>query len=914
MRIPAIKKRKWIYLALAFAIPALGMLTVMLVGSRAPFGHFSMLYSDMYHQYYPFFVDFRRALVNGDGLLYNWSIGMGMDYLGLIAYYLASPFNLLSVLVPEKWLLGYFSLTVPVKLGFAGLFFAVFLKGIFRKNDLSVSIFGGFYALCAWALGYLWNIMWLDTFALLPLVALGTVELLRDKRFGLYTVCLFLSVFINYYIGLFTCFFVFLLFFCYEICRWRGFRRFFADLVRIAFFSALAIGMTAVLELPALAALQNTQSSVNKFPEGFELNITSDDTWRGFLDAMRQVAGNMGGGVEPTYKEGLPNVYCGVGSVLLAVLFLTSGKVRLRDKLCSVGLLLFFMASFIIRKLDYIWHGMHFPNMIPYRFSFLFSFVVLYMAYRAFLMRRRFRPWQLAAALVLTALMLFAGDHRGELGFIVCNAVFLLLYFLILLVGVRRKRPPERAPGGEEGHEAVDEADAGTGGEDGENDTHGTYLQRLVRRDNAVSLMLGGILVLELAVNLVNFGVTFPGIDVSNYPKGTQDAAAVFEVMREREDGTLFYRAETTHTQTLNDGALNGYNGISAFTSSANVRVTEFMRALGLGARNTSNRYFFEEGSPVANLFLGLKYMVERDGSEKENRYFTEVSRRNKVILLENNAYLPLGFFAGAGLGEVDFTDNRDVFTRQNAMLEAASGVEGEFWRAVSTWNLEITGTEGVEVSPTAQSRYCTYTCDERGGKLSYVYTADSQGLACVHLHLSGKNSFSIYKNGELVVSDSYSMPQTLSVCQARPGDVFEIRISCPAREKGSMNIKAAILDEELFRRAYDALLAAPLELTVFKSTRVEGTIDCGGDGLVYTSIPDDGNWLALVDGEPVEPVLVGGVMLALPVTAGSHTVAFLYRNAAFSLGWKISLGCAGTFLAVLGLSRLRRRTRTHQR
>ena len=33
----------------------------------------------MYHQYYPFFVAFRRAIRSGSGLLYTWSVGMGMD-------------------------------------------------------------------------------------------------------------------------------------------------------------------------------------------------------------------------------------------------------------------------------------------------------------------------------------------------------------------------------------------------------------------------------------------------------------------------------------------------------------------------------------------------------------------------------------------------------------------------------------------------------------------------------------------------------------------------------------------------------------------------------------------------------------------------------------------------------------------
>ena len=195
MKLPQINKFKWNYLALAFAVPVVFILFVMLIGGYEPFGNSrSMIYSDMYHQYYPFFVSFRKALRSGESLLYTWNIGMGIDHLGLIAYYLASPLNLISVLLPESLLLEYFSLLMPIKLGLASLFFAIFLKNIFKKNDLSITLFGAFYGLCAWALGYQWNIMWLDTFALLPLVALGTVSLLRSKKFVLYTLTLFLSI------------------------------------------------------------------------------------------------------------------------------------------------------------------------------------------------------------------------------------------------------------------------------------------------------------------------------------------------------------------------------------------------------------------------------------------------------------------------------------------------------------------------------------------------------------------------------------------------------------------------------------------------------------------------------------------------------------------------------------------------
>ncbi len=877
---------KWNYLALAFGIPVVGMLFVMLVSQYAPFGKYSMLYSDMYHQYYPFFVAFRKALLSGESLLYSWNVGMGMDYLGLISYYLASPLNLLSVLVPEGWLLEFFSLLMPVKLGLAGLFFAIFLKKLFGKDDLSISLFGALYALCAWALGFQWNIMWLDTFALLPLVALGTVSLLRDKKFVLYTLTLFLSVFSNYYIGFFTCIFVFLLFFVYQICRWQGWKRFWGDFFRIAFFSVLAIGMTAILELPALAALQTTQSSVNKFPTGFKLNIASENTLLGLLEAMAQVAGNMGGALEPNFKEGLPNLYCGVGTILLAFLYLMSGEVKLRDKLCAVFLLLFFNISFIIRQLDYIWHGFHFTNMIPYRFSFLYSFVMLYMAYRAWLLRRKFSPLQTLTAAVFTAAILCCANDLLEtqsvelLGFdlevpvyLLYNCVFLVLYTVLLMYGQLKFRIPEDAE-----EERVVRARVG-----------------LQRRRSASRIAVLTVVGIEIIANLVSFGLYFPGTNTTNYPKGTEEAASMIRYMHEREEGTLFYRAETTHSQTLNDGALNGYNGISTFTSSANVKNTEFMRALGYGAKNTYNRYCFEESSPVANLFLNLKYMIERDGRQRGSEYFTDLHHYGNVHLLKNNAYLPLGFLAETTLAEVDFQESNGTFGFQNELFTAATGISENVWHRLEGDNLTITGND-VTIGSQNRSGYISYSDCTAGANVVYSYVADRDGFLCIHLNLPKRNDFYVSVNGVELYKESISLSQMLAVGDVKTGDVIDIRIMCDSGENSTMTLSAAILDSQRFWEGYDILNASTLNLTAFHTTYVEGTIDCHRDGLLYTSIPQNGNWSAQVDGQPAEILLVGDCMIALELTEGSHTVSFTYSNGAFNLGWKISAACLGVF------------------
>ncbi len=884
------------YLLSAFAIPCLGLLFVLLCANLGSGSKLTMLYSDCFHQYYPFFKVFRRALLSGDSLLYSWNVGMGVDYLGLVAYYLASPLNLLSVLIPESWTLAYFSILGPVKLGLASLFFALLLKKLFCRNDWSLCLFGGLYGLCAWALGYQWNIMWLDSFALLPLVILGMVRLLQQRKFLLYTFALFLAVAANYYIGFFVCIFVLLSFICYEICRWQGLKRFFIDLLLMGAFSLLAIGMTAFLTLPALSALETTYSSVNKFPDSFRLNMVTEHNFKGLLDAMGQVAGNMNGGISPTFKEGLPNLYCGIGTNLLAILFLTCPQVKLRDKLCSVLLLIFFNVSFVIRQLDYIWHGFHFTNMIPYRFSFLYSFVLLYMAYRAFLHRRSFRKWQvaLAAALALglvccnkeiepfwelitgkTRLLDWNGkeniQYNWETIFKACtyaayNLLFLIGYCAALLYGCRTP-VPERKNG------------------------RLSWLRQLRGKRKITTYILWGTTGLELVLILVLFGVNFSFTNVSNYPKGTQDSALAIDFMEQQEADALFYRAETSKYQTLNDGALNGYRGISAFTSSANVKTTEFMVDLGFAARNSYNRYCYENASPVANLFLNLKYMLYREGEPRSNAYFDDVFASGQVHLLENNAYLPLGFLTNPQLLTVNQENEDNPFLLQNSLVTKASGVEAQCWNLLVDNRVTI---HGSDLTLTAQNRtgYCNYQTGSANGTVTYQFTADREGLLCFYVEQSKRNSLSVYLNdmsGPLFTR-SYALPQTHTVCTVRPGDVVKIEFACGQNESGTIDVSAAILDEAVFRQAYDKLNASTLELTAFENTRVEGTIRCDRDGILYTSIPQDGGWTATVDGQPAQILLIRDVMVGLNVSEGEHTVVFTYENNAFDLGWKVSL------------------------
>lgn len=973
------QKKPFNFTIIGFLIPFCTMLVFMLCNQVHPFGNKSLLYSDAYHQYFPFFKEFHRALRRGDSLLYSWNVGMGVDYLGLISYYLASPLNLISVILPESMLLGYFTFLTPIRLGLAGLFFSIFLKKVFNKNDISIALFGSFYALCAWSLGYSWNVMWLDTFALLPLVALGTYSLLKEKKFFLYTFALFLSVLSNYYIGFFTCIFVLLTFICYQICRWDGFKKFLDSFLRIGVCSILAIGMTAILSISTLAALKTTQSSVNEYPKKFQLNIVETTDYKdaiynnwdsakaawnsgsksqaiafgwesvkaassAIFDGMKQVAGHSTGGNSVNFKEAdaLPNIYCGVISLILSILFLTCKQVRLRDKLCCVFMLFFLSLSFLIRQLDYIWHGFHFTNMIPYRFSFIYSFVMLYMAYHAYTLRKFFKPWQIITACCFALVFVLISnsfkdfinevsadgfwngfkqaitgfsfsqksisiltDYLQTLFYPAFNLLFILGTGAFLMVGSVRGRFPSRES----------------------SKVRKDYIHRFRRRQRTAAVLMACLMGLELVLNMLNYSRYWSGASVSNYPKGTANSEKLLNMMHQK-DNSLFYRTETSHSQILNDGALNGYYGISTFTSSANMSITRFMQNLGYGAKDTYNRYCFEASSPVPELFLNLKYLVERDGffyegpiirtdtatgekytAQKDayvNPYYDVIAQSSLCAIAKNNAYLPLGFMCDNALASFQFDNNDDRYEFENRLISTATGEEFTLWNQISGPLLTITGDDNVSISSKNAYGYCRYTA-QQDGTLTYAFTADREGLMCIDVSQGKRNGFSVWLNNnhdsrpdERIYTETYSLPQTLSVCQVKPGDVVEVQFDCKAAASSRIEVYAAILDEAAFRRAYEILSASTLELHRFTNTEIEGTIECAKDGLLYTSVPQNGeNWKLYVDGKEADVVLIGDVMMGVHLNAGKHNITFRYKNKAFIIGSIISACSVAAFIAL---------------
>ena len=91
-KIVDILKEYW-YLSLAFGIAATIMYLIYLSMEIHPFGEGSVLVLDLNGQYVSFYEGLRNFIYGDMSLLYSFARALGGEFMGMYAYYLASPFS-----------------------------------------------------------------------------------------------------------------------------------------------------------------------------------------------------------------------------------------------------------------------------------------------------------------------------------------------------------------------------------------------------------------------------------------------------------------------------------------------------------------------------------------------------------------------------------------------------------------------------------------------------------------------------------------------------------------------------------------------------------------------------------------------------------------------------------------------------
>ena len=98
-----------------------------------PFGEYSILQIDLFHQYAPFQEELRSRLLEGKSLIYSWEGGLGKAFFPQLAYYTASPLSFLCLLIPQKRIADFMLFLIIVKVSLSAGCFTFYLEQHFEE-------------------------------------------------------------------------------------------------------------------------------------------------------------------------------------------------------------------------------------------------------------------------------------------------------------------------------------------------------------------------------------------------------------------------------------------------------------------------------------------------------------------------------------------------------------------------------------------------------------------------------------------------------------------------------------------------------------------------------------------------------------------------------------------------------------
>lgn len=877
----------------AFFATLFSMFAIFAISEITPFGQRNVLTSDLGAQYGPYLIGYKNALLSGESMLYSQALGLGQNTLGMFAYYLSSPLNFLVFLFPMARLQEAVTILISVKLAFAGAFMTWLLDRKFKTKDRMTVLFGLMYPLCSFVIVFMFNIMWLDGIALLPLVILLTEKFVEDKKAWIkLTLLLFLLFVSGYYmaymVGAFS--FIYLL-------SYMGYNGEFskekskegAKKVGSFILSAVVAGlMSAVILVPAaLDTLGNgdyTKSDKLTLDPNFKLISLADQ----LLDT----------GVKDMSKN-LPFIFGGLAVLFLCILFFLNRSI---SKKLRAGVALglgFGIFCFHFPLLDIAWHLFDTPNWFHFRYSFVFSFVMLLVAFYSYLHMKEagkknfFIAWGIICGIACISQSFGQMDKKNSTFFATLAFSFLIC---VLFYGKTLEKWPE-------------------------------VIYNLKKLG---TLLLVAVIVVEIVV--FNPRCYLPEVfggskDQPEYVEMIEDLS---ELAKKEEQG-VWYRSEIHkpwHT-FVSGNTLAFYtntHGISIFASMANKRTNHFLKQLGYESNYNYFSIDHEYSIFPADTILGVRYLITTDHDLADMPY---KANKGQYYLYENKEAMPIAFLAAADAYNFDGNalekdeHKKDYFAFQEDWIsslskEDASDLYDTFnaeWTLLNGQSTDIKPKEDITAGDFVENSLNHENKNTESKDLKYYLRNNAKSVLVLRTTIeieSDKPLYflipylcmqcvsDIYVDGTKMDTNSSSSfySQIVNLGSFRKGQTIQVDVRVNQDIFGSFDPIFAYCNTENIAK-HTSVLRQGLLGTEVKNGHVVINTSSTEEKMLFTSIPFEKGWTAKVDGQKTEIVSYQDAFISIPLSAGEHTIELSFTPP----GWKAGLLASGvgvmTFLVL---------------
>ncbi len=873
------------FVFVSFLLAMAGLAFVYIVFKVFPFGDTTVMRMDLYHQYGPLYCELFDRVTKGEGFIYSWVSGGGTSFLGNYFNYLSSPLSFIILLFDRKEMPFAITTMVMVKGVLSAGSFTYYLKASQKSHCYASAAFGVFYAFCGYFLAYYWNIMWIDGMILFPLIILGIEKIVDGGKPYVYIAALTVLLYSTYYIGFMTCIFAVVYFLAYFAMTTApsekpqkkpeklaadskkkvtfsldGLRnnRFISRGVRFGAASVFAGMLCAVELIPVYCILQSSSATSDAMPGNME----------SYFDLINLISSHLAGLTTTIRSSGddvLPNIYCGILPAILLPLFVMNKKIRMKEKVVYLLLIIFFVFSFDNNIANFLWHANHFPNDLPYRFSFMYSFIIIVIGYKTLKNIRAIEIRDIAVSgMFWVMLVLFYEKFPTEkiAEHTIYISIALIMVWTAVLMIVKKGK-----------------------------------LNKFVLGITIVAITFCEVIISDTASYVLMR-------DQAEYMTKYDTYQDTINYVENSDDG--FYRQELCYLDTRMDPCLYGYNGISVFSSMAYEDYSGAQYSLGMFG-NRINSYTYNTQTPVYNAMFNLKYLTQDSDSLPPSDDFYSMyyaSKNGKADVYKNDYYLPISFVTSRDIKDWECVEG-DPFEVQEDFIDRAAGVTGVFepceFVSTTAYGCESEDFDGNGVFSFEKN------ADTDGGTIDVVIRAVNDSNLYVYISSPEIDNVNYFWNDEEDTTDQYiDEPYIMDLGKHKKGDEIRVELSLAGMETESsiVDFYAYNINKDVFESAYDMLNAGAMKVEKHTDTVIEGEVEAGFDGYLFSSIPYDEGWDIYIDGKKAKTFDIGNCMLTTSIKEGKHTVKYKFTPKGMKYGIVIS-GAAWLCVLVWGIYKI---------
>ena len=823
------------YLVIGMIAPALILYIAFTVVGAGAFGFRSILIGDMYNQYANFYSLYKSILSSGDfsQLLYSWKLGLGGNFLGIFAYYLASPLSFLVLLFPKSDMQDFMMTLLLIKVALSSLTFNIFIKYMYKKINIYTLFFSTMYALMGYVVMYYLNIMWLDGVILLPLVLIGVEKLIKEKKKTFFIVFLAIMILDNFYISYMVGGFALLYFLSRyftenKVTDWK---KFIKALGRFLFSAVVAALISAILVVPTYFAIKNTGTQIylSNPINTFNFNLFLSKFFAGTYEAI---------------SYGQPNIYIGLIPLILLIPYFFNKKISKKEKVISILMYIGMFISFTVPIIDLAWQGFETPIWYMFRFSFVYSFMMLSYAYKEFVnIKYSSNKSIIISGVILVCILvylLFTYIGAGGMAVIAGNIVMVIIYVVLLYL----------------------------------------YKNRPDLKKNVsifMIIMILGELTLSSALYISDINSDVDSIGSKVYANSVSVQPLVNEI---KEKDTSFYRMAEVGSH-YNRGMALDYNNIAAFTSFTYQPLNQFLHYdLGLGDAGVDLATTYSGTTAVLDSLLGIKYVI--DNNYLGNLY-TEAAVGYGKVINEYKYYLPIGYVVSNDFidKDIDFTPN--IFVNNNLFLNSMLG--NEFNTSSYKEYLEPTDSDytisldNVKMIADGEGKIAVEKINnEDTGVLTFNIVNTKDQELYMDLNNGIQEAAYLYVNGKKISTYGGSWNNgVVSLGYFKAGEKVTVQLELVDIDFIIEHIEFYGLNTSAFAESIDTLRKNSIKDLKVTNTEITGTVTASkNNDVLFLSIPYDSGWSAYINGKKVK-ILSKYNFMEIKLNEGSQSIKLVF-------------------------------------